>query len=264
MGALTVIIMIVAFIGMIVCAKIQKTNPNAKVLAILCLIIVFGCAIKFMVDQGAFGGDTREVTLQKESYARFNESAAKALGEFIGKKYANEKIFIVAPGGNDWAKSKNDNPTPDLLQKYIGGSNVEIGGLPYTPNPEMGPMMEESSSAKYFNQLFKEKPDVKLFVFTINLPFDPAETGRLSIWNQSKGPKIALFNADVHYLAAEIKKGIVAAAVVLRPDLKQEDYEKLSPKNLEDAFKARYLLVTPENVEQMAKQYSNIFSTGRR
>ncbi len=42
----TIAIMIVAFIGMIVCAKKQKTNPNAKTIAILCLIVVVICAGK--------------------------------------------------------------------------------------------------------------------------------------------------------------------------------------------------------------------------
>lgn len=192
---------------------------------------------------------------------RFEESAAKALGKFIGRKYANEKIFIIALGGNNWAKYKNDYPAPDLLKKYIRGANVEIGGLPYAPSSGMDPWLEEISCAKYYNQLFKEKTDVKLFVFTLPFfPFDSEEISKLSIWTQVDGPKIALFNTEVHYLAAEIKKGTVAAAVVQRPDLSQADSGKPAPKNLDDAFKARYLLVTPENFGQMFKQYPNIFS----
>lgn len=46
----------------------------------------------------------------------------------------------------------------------------------------------------------------------------------------------------------------------MRPDLKQEDFEKNAPKDLKEAFAARYLLVTPENIVEMAKKYPSLFN----
>ena len=103
----TVAIMIAAFIGMIICAKKQKTNPNAKTIAILCLIIVVVCAGKFLVDTGSFGGMSREMKEALASYERFSEASAQAAGELVSKKFGGKNVVVVASGGNAWEKQPN-------------------------------------------------------------------------------------------------------------------------------------------------------------
>ena len=134
-------------------------------------------------------------------------------------------------------------------------------GLPYdVPANDSGMMVEEYMNAKYFNQLFDENKDVDVFVMTLSLPYDPSQMAKIKLWNQKNPPKLVLINADVNFLGAEIKKGTIAGAVVMRPDLKQEDFEKNAPKDLKAAFEARYLLITPENVDMIAKKYPNLFA----
>ena len=255
----TVAIMIAAFIGMIICAKKQKTNPNAKTIAILCLIVVVVCAGKFLVDTGSFGGMSREMKEALASYERFSEASAQAAGELVSKKFAGKNVLVVASGGNAW--EKQPNKLVEYVKKYITGANVSVKGLPYdVPENDTGMMVEEYMNAKYFNQLFDENKDVDVFVMTISLPYDPSQMAKIKLWNQKNAPKLVLINADVNFLGAEIKKGTIAGAVVMRPDLKQEDFEKNAPKDLKAAFEARYLLITPENIDATAKKYPNLFA----
>ena len=67
-------------------------------------------------------------------------------------------------------------------------------------------------------------------------------------------------NAVVNFLGQKKKKGTIAGAVVMRPDLKQEDFEKNAPKDLKEAFEARYVLITPENIDAMAQKYQQLFT----
>lgn len=258
MGILTIAIMIAAFIGMIICAKKQKTNPNAKTFAILCLIVVVICAGKFLIDSGALGGMSREMKEALASYERFSEASAQAAGEYVSQKFGGQKAIIVASGGN--AFDKQPNKLAGYVKQYLTGVNAEIKGLPYDPPQNDPGMGEEYMQAKYFNKLFDENKDTKLFILTISLPFDPSQAAKIKLWGKKDGQKLVLINADVHYLYGEIKNGVVAAAVVMRPDLKQEDFEKNAPNNLKKAFEARYILITPQNVDAIAKQYSSLFA----
>ena len=254
----TIAIMIVAFIGMIVCAKKQKTNPNAKTIAILCLIVVVICAGKFMVDTGSFGGPSREMKEALASYDRFSEASAQAAGELVSQKFADKNVIVVASGGNSW--DKQPNKLVDYVKKYITGATVTVKGLPYDVPENGGGMVEEYMNAKYFNDLFKENAGTDVYVMTLSLPYDPGQMQRLSVWTQKNGPKLVLINADVNYLGEQIQKGIIAGAVVMRPDLKQEDFEKNAPKDLKEAFAGRYILITPENLVEMAKKYPSLFN----
>ena len=119
----TIAVMIVAFIGMIVCAKKQKTNPNAKTIAILCLIVVVICAGKFMVDTGSFGGPSREMKEALASYDRFSEASAQAAGELVSRKFAGKNQsgrfailhFSSFKHGNQWLISTGGIDGQDVV-----------------------------------------------------------------------------------------------------------------------------------------------------
>ena len=60
------IVMFIALIGMIVCSKKQKTNPNAQPVAIALLIIVVVCGFMMMYKTGVFGSGGAEQFRQIE------------------------------------------------------------------------------------------------------------------------------------------------------------------------------------------------------
>ena len=257
MNVILIVVMVALFIGMIVCAKKQKTNPNAKTWAILCLIGVVICAGKFLIDSGALGGMSREMKDALASYERFSEASAQAAGEYVSQNFKGQKAVIVAAGGSNF--EKQPNKLANYVKKYVTGVDAVIKGLPYAPKENDPGMGEEYMNAKYFNQLFDENKDAKVFILTISLPFDPAQMKAINVWEKKGAQKLVIINADIHYLGNEIEKGNVAAAIVMRPDLKQADFEKNAPYDLKKAFEARYLLVTQKNLKDIAAKYPALF-----
>lgn len=243
---LVVLIGIAAFIGMIVCAK-KKENPKAKPLAGLFLAILFVCAGMYLHNNGIFTGEDKSTRDQRESYSRFEESTAKALGDYVSKTHASSKIVIIAAGGTKYAENPSQVRRAELVKKYI--PKAEIKPLNYVrAESEMGIM--PGATAKEFNDFFKANADTEVFVLLEDLPFDPAEMVKLSIWKAKGKQKIALLNTDVSMLGAFFKQEIITAAVVSKPGLKEADYEKLAPEDLNKAFGMRYLLITSKNVDQ--------------
>ena len=274
MNTILIIGMVIACIGMIVSLKYLKS------LAVIFLLILCICGGIYLVNSGVFGSKTNifsfgwmkpikssfsslfsglspEMKEALSSYERFTEASAQAAGEFVSRNFKGQKAVIVAAGGS--AFEKQPNKLADYVRKHINGVDVVVKGLPYTPTGNDPGMGDEFLKAKYFNQLFNENKDVKVFILTISLPFDPAETANLNIWKKKGAQKLVIINADIQFLGKEIENGNVAAAIVMRPDLKQSDYEKNAPHDLKKAFEARYLLVTQENLRDIAKKYPSLF-----
>lgn len=243
---LIVIIGIAAFIGMIVCSK-KNDKPQAKPLAGLCLAILLVCAGFYLHNNGIFTGEDKDTRDQRASYGRFEESCAKALGEYVAKNYASSKIVIVAAGGKDYAKNESQKRRADLLKKYI--PSAEIKALDYVRS-ETDMAMMPGATAKEFNDFFKANADASLFVLLEDIPYDPSQAGKLSIWKAKGKQKIALFSGDISMMYPYFKQDIVVAAVIAKSGLKEADYEKLASENLDEAFGMRYILVTSKNVDQ--------------
>jgi hypothetical protein len=251
---LVAIIGIAAFIGMIVCAK-KKENPKSKPIAGLCLAVLVVCAGMYLHNNGIFTGEDKETRDQRSSYARFEESTAKALGDYITQNFASSKVIIVAAGGTKYAENPSQLSRAEMVKKYI--PSAEIKALDYVRAENEMAMMPGATS-KEFNDFFKANADASVFILLENLPFDPMDAAKLSIWKAKGKQKIALLNSDVSLLFPYFKMDIVTAAVVSKPGLKEADYEKLAPEDLNQAFGMRYLLITSKNIDQH-KTNSRIF-----
>lgn len=245
---LIAVIGIAAFIGMIVCAK-MKEKPQAKPLAGVFLAILIVCAGMYLHNNGIFTGEDKETRDQRASYARFEESQAKAVGEYIAQNAGSAKVVIIAAGGADYQKNPNAVKKAENVKKYIPNATIE--SLGYTRNEnEMAAM--PGATAKEFLDFFKKNADVGVFVILEEMPFDPAQAGAIFkyLYDAKGKQKIAFFNGDVSALYPLIKNDFITAAVVTKPGLKEADYEKLASENLDEAFAARYILLTAKTVDQ--------------
>ena len=111
--------------------------------------------------------------------------------------------------------------------------------------------------AKDFNALEKQyKPT--LIVTLVGLPRD---ISNLKIWEETtddpkRAPKLAVINGDVSNLYKAIKSGTVIAATRYKPAVIVDEHD-VCPSDLAKAFEKRYLLITPETVDKIKKQYKN-------
>ena len=225
----------------------KKDNPSFKPLAVIAVLILIVCAYAFIDNEIGIGREPLKTREAQESAARFNEAKIKFVGEYIKSKNPG-KIVIVPAGGTNYAKVESAKNQAELIKKYVG--DAEIKPVEFTrteeemaANPQ--PTVEE------FNKFFKDNKDAKLFIMLEQLPMGP-EVMKLEIFSASNKQQIALLDiGDAATMKDFIKSEKILVTVTGKEGLKQEDYEKVAPKDLKQAFDARFVLVTKENADSI-------------
>lgn len=251
-------VMVIALIGMIACAKKQRTNPNAQPIAVGLLIVVIACGIAILFLTNSFGGDDTQSLIENET--KFACAKSEVLGDYLKGKFPGEKILVVAD--RNFAKDKRSERLVDALKKGLGVNDIEVDTI-VLESKGKGPAeeefmmpLEEMMTAKDFDKLLEKHQDCKLVITMIGLPRDANNLKSLKM-TKDKRPKIALLNGDIHSMQGAIASGIIVGAVSYKPGVKYT--EDAAPKDVKAAFEQRYLLVTPENIKTVATEYKGLF-----
>lgn len=251
------IVMILALIGMIACAKKQRTNPNAQPVAVALLVVVIACGITIMIKTGSFGGDDTAALIENET--KFACAKADVMGNYLKGKFAGEKVLVVAD--RDYEKNKRTQRLIDSLKAGLGADvtvdTIAIASKGGAPAEEEFMMpLEEIMTAKDFDTMLDKHADCKIVVSMVGLPRDAA---KMKIWKMSAAnrPKIALLDGGIQSFKQAIGVGYIVAAVSYKPGVKYT--EDPAPNEPQKAFDLRYVLITPENVTKMAEEYKTLF-----
>lgn len=263
-GIIAVVFMAISLIGMIVCAKKQHTVAIAKPMAVILMIVVIISAVVILMKTGVLGDQgTQKIIANELTYAK---AGYYMLGKQLAEKAPSSKALLLVE-----KTRPNDDRTPALIQAFKDGAagKLTIGAMATPevtwpegkkPKPEEIDMMpmNEMLKAKDYNDVINKYPDCNLVVSFIGLPMDIEE---LQIWSMpvDKRPKLGLINCAYHNLKAALKAGIVVAVVGINPTAKFD--EQPAPKDPKLAFDRRYIMITPDNVVQMADTYKNMFET---
>lgn len=269
------LVMVLALIGMIVCAKKQNVTPAAKPAAIACMIIIILCAFGILATTGMFGDAGTKKIIQNEMV--YMKSSAFIPGKYIGDKYPGAKIFLLVDD------EKNNIRQEELIKEFERGlaGRCEIVGRDVpkppppppaegeeaaqpapapTPDQEMSEMMipiQEIMTAESVMTSLAKYPNANMLVTFIGLPRNFQE---MPIWfeeDEAKRIKVALVSGEVYQLGPGIAAGQIVAAVTYNPKAKFD--ESKAPSDPQAAFNKRYLLITPENVEQIAAENQGLF-----
>lgn len=263
-GIIAVVFMAISLIGMIVCAKKQHTVAIAKPMAVILMIVVILCAVVILMKTGVLGDQgTQKIIANELVYAK---AGYFMLGKQLAEKVPNAKVLLIVE-----KTRPNDDRTPALIQAFKDGAagklTIAASDTPTVtwpegkqPKPEEIDMMpmNEMLKAKDYNDVINKHPDCNLVVSFIGLPMDVEQ---LNIWDMAadKRPKLGLINCAYHNLKNAIKSDVVVAVVGINPTAKFD--EQPAPKDPKAAFDRRYIMITPENVVQMADTYKNMFET---
>jgi hypothetical protein len=123
----------------------------------------------------------------------------------------------------------------------------------------MGMMIpiQEIMTAQSVTEGIAKYPGTTMIVTFIGLPRDFTN---MEIWygeDEAKKLKVAVINGEVYQLGPGISAGQIVAAVTYNPKAKFD--ESKAPSDPQAAFDKRYLMITPENVEQIAQEYPGLF-----
>jgi hypothetical protein len=263
------LVMFAALIGMIVCSKKQKTNPNAQPVAIVLLLIVVACGGYMMYRTGIFGDNTADKFVQIEN--QYQAAQGNVLGQFIDKNFAGAKVLVIAD--TNYAKDPRTSILVEAIKAGMGGkgditvdtiepSNLPKApvapapanapaGAPKMPVPEMTMPLFETMVAKDFDAAIAKNASCTVVITTVGLPRD---SDKMKLWTMpaDKAPKLILLGAmDTRGIGEKIKKDKVAAVISVSPDAKFT--EDAPPSDPQKAFDSRYILITKANIDKYGK-----------
>lgn len=237
-----VVVMVIGFIGMIICSKKQKTNPAMQPVAIvLCLVVLIAAGFLLWDKLGdSFTGNS---SVMKSELA-FLASRGHAAGAHLAKVAPGKKILVIAEPNYD--KSTQSQSLVDMIKKGYGTENVAVESLVVPgANAENAMPIEELMKAKDFDAALNKHKDAGIIVSLVGLPQDAS---RMAAFRTSKPPVFFLLSTGMgtgKFVAAQIQKGVIAGVVVPNP---KADYEATAPSDPAKAFAIRFVLVTKDNL----------------
>ena len=254
------VVMILALIFMVICAKKQRTYPNAQTFAVFLLLIVVACGVYILYKTGTFGDTETERLIQNE--LKYAKAKSIVFGKALKKEFPEARVLVISD--RNYEKNERQKALVESLKDGLGMiTPVEVDTLEMPENktgmmPEEMEMLplEEMMTAKDFDKIIAKHPKCNLIVSMIGLPRD-ASTMKLWTQQSASRPALALLNGDVHSLKNAITAGFINAVVIYRPGVKFT--EDACPEDPQEAFDQRFLIVTPKNIEELSQKYKNLF-----
>lgn len=276
MSVIQIAIMIVAGIGMVVGLQKQKAGAEwGKPVAIVCIVVALIAALWSSVKTLGGKGNNAGVV---DRELRFQQLGGEKLGKYLAEKHAGAKVLILTEPKLGTQTGK-PNPLVEGLKKGMGSAlTVAAEASPEVPadkakafakempmegasggaQGEMMPPLEYWYTAKIFDTLLgKFDGQFDLLVTTIGLPQDARSS---AILKGKSCPKIAVLNGSIYDLKGAFKPTMIVAAITYNPKAVYD--EKPVPKDLDEAFNKRFLLVTPDNLQQVGSTNPDIFRSG--
>ena len=257
-----VALMIAGLAGMIVCQKKQKTNPNAQTIAFVFLVVILAGAGGMLYETGIFGGD-REMDRIMGNEIAFAKARSSVLSDYIGKTWKGQSAVIITEPNidqNKIAKAGLDAMQESLKAAGVNVTAVEALKLPQGTAEEPVPM-EVALNAKVYNDIFAKYKSANIFIIMSQLPFEAKELKNLACWKfDAKKARVILVNGEIYNLKGAIASGLVGAAIAMKSGPNAYDPEKAAPKDVQQAFDTRFILVTPQNVKDIAAKNGDLFA----
>ncbi|HQL88806.1 hypothetical protein [Oligosphaera ethanolica] len=253
MSIAQIVVMIIAGIGAFIGMSKQKEGKTwGQPLAIVCAIVAIVAALWSAI--GTMSGAPGKQAGERE--IEFQKVQTRVLGAHLAEKYSGAKAIVIKDPFN--TDATRPNPLLDGLKEGMG-SAIQIVAEVFPPLPagyneggegEMMAPMETWYTAKVMQDILKNaNADYDMVITCIGLPAG----GLLHL----KGKKVVFAGGSPYEYAAAIAGGLVVAAVTYKPDAIYDD--KPVPSNLQEAFDKRYVLISTDNIKEVASKYAELF-----
>lgn len=259
-------ILAVAAIGAIVgWSNAKKGAPWGQPLTIVCavLVIVLGFYVS-LANSGLTGGGASKASQNRE--IEYQKIQTRVLGKYLAEKYSGKKAILLKD-----PQAPADTPYIVGLKEGLGNAVEIIEELsPVPPKSAMAPgadggpeqimePMEVWFSKQSFDKLLKDKMGkADILITTVGLPGGVGSNGKGFVGTSVlKNKKVAFAGGSVYEHGAGLKAGDIIAAVTYKPNAEYD--EKPVPKDEKVAFDKRYILITPENFNEVVGTYKEIF-----
>ena len=186
-------------------------------------------------------------------------AAMRVMGERLGEANAGSNILLITNRVNEYNQERHD-AILDGLKTGLAG-RASIGSVVHPEPPEGGDgeeyYEEEMFTAAMMNVTIEANTEHDMVVSLLGLPFDFPE---MTLWEMEddKRPKLGLAFASVYELQRAIEASFVGVVIAYNPSYVY-DIKAQPPEDYKEAFDQRYLLITPENVNEIAAAHPSMF-----
>ena len=242
----------------------RKSNTRTVIIvisAIIISILIFPTMLLvsgyFMFRRAANSMNNNISDIMKNE-TRFACSKATVLGQYLAQKYPGKKVLIICNQG--FEKNKRTQKIINALRQAVcseaNADTIKVKAPTKDMLDHNGNLvipLEEVMTPADFDAAVTAHPDCQVIVSMIGLP---REKAKMKFWND-KNKHLAMLNANIFDQKNDIKAGRIVAAVSFKPGVKfTEDPAPADPRK---AFDKRYLLITPDNIGHLKKEYPNLF-----
>ncbi|OGV42924.1 MAG: hypothetical protein A2X48_11055 [Lentisphaerae bacterium GWF2_49_21] len=236
----------------------DRMDTSVKIFSLLGLITVIAfCTTAVLYRTDMVGEYSADRLAKIES--RYNFCKGYVLAKYLAEKYPDRKaMIIVSPNYEEILRQKE---LVDSLKAGFGDSITVEAIVPISVDLSRyqhgkSPHIEEVMTAEDFDYAFEKHRECEVVVSIIGVPKD---LDKMKVWTMEdyERPKIALLNSSTKYLEGAIKGKFVVASVHYIPGFKSS--KRMPPGDPKKVFEERYMLVTPENIDQIRKKYERLF-----
>lgn len=265
--------MLVSAVGMIFgIVKHRQGYSWAQNLTILCAVITLLLAF-WSFQFGDTGESLGKSMAQKRQ--QYNEIVGEKIGDLISENYAGANVLVIAESQEDkpfnrgLKQSISDKVNLELVvpdymaiyreqMKARGSSQEEVENLELRDSQaklELSMLGVDVLEEIIQNNL---EDSHEIIIFSGGLP-NLIENSRL--WRRRDVPPFILVKEVVGVVSANmanlVRRGNIAAMVIRRPESKGDTGE--IPEDKDEAFDRRFLMLTPDNIDQMMDKHSDLF-----
>ncbi len=236
----------------------EAMETSVKIYSLLGLLTLMAfCTATVLYRTDVMGNYTVSILIKNES--RYNYCKGFVLGKYLAEKYPDRKALLIVPPEYEYIFTQKQ--LVDSITAGFGDSITVEAIEPISVDLSRyqrgkAPHIEEIMTAEDFDYVIDKHHNCEIVVSIIGMPKD---VEKMKIWAQEDyvRPKIALMNSSTKYLESAIRGKYVVASVHYIPGFKPT--KKALPSDPEAVFKQRYILVTPENIEQIKRTYEKMF-----
>lgn len=205
------------------------------------------------------------LSVMRKNTVLYNQAQGEYLGKYAAEHFAGKKVAVVVSSLDDETAKQMTAEFIAAFEKGFGGKVektvtakfVQPGSRP--PEEMTAEDLERSpKNAHPYNQAFDECEGCEVILNFAGLPnvlpTERAELKKISAIQSGTAVMLLPQNESnqVQYLREYIRDGAIAALVINRVDANKLAKDAV-PEKIEDAFKARFLLVDKKNIEELAE-----------
>ncbi|MCJ8329799.1 MAG: hypothetical protein HRT89_09560 [Lentisphaeria bacterium] len=234
-------------------------RPVAAIFAIICtLIAVFSLIYTSFFQASAVSND------MISKHHQYMQIAHSTFGKHVAEKQKGKRAILIynKPSVTEMGKKSHDVSVEAFKKELMGSIEIVdthewVRADDNAAAQGMGMGMDKPFMTEDFEDIMSDFSDYDLIISFIGLPIDFKE---MKYWKEEYDgeiPQFVLLNSSI----LESKPGITAGHFVsiLHTKPVRFDFEAPIPNDPKEAFDIRYVIITPENVEAVHKEFPRLF-----